>query len=114
MLLVNGAAAPAPSAMQVTVFDVSSGEKRNAAGSAVIDRTAVKRRLELQWAHISGEDLAALLNEIGGLFEVSYPDPVSGQDRSMQCYCGERVAGILRMQAGKPVWTDVKMIWTER
>ena len=114
MLLVNGRAVPAPSGLQVAVFDVSSGEKRNAAGNAVLDRSAVKRRLELTWAHISGADLAALLGEIGGLFEAAYPDPVSGQERSMQCYCSERIAGILRMAQGVPVWTDVKMIWTER
>ena len=64
--------------------------------------------------HISGADLAALLGEIGGLFEAAYPDPVSGQERSMQCYCSERIAGILRMAQGVPVWTDVKMSWTER
>lgn len=114
MLQVNGRAVPAPSGLQVAVFDVSAGEKRNAAGNAVIDRSAVKRRLELHWAHIGGAELAALLNEIGGLFEVVYPDPVSGQARSMQCYCGERIAGILRMADGAPVWTDVKMHWTER
>lgn len=114
MLMVNGTAVPAPSGMQVAVFDVSSGEVRNAAGNAVIDRTAVKRRLELRWAHIGGDALAALLNEIGGLFEAVYPDPMTGQARAMQCYCSERIAGILRMGDAGPVWTDVKMTWTER
>lgn len=114
MLSVNGRAIDAPSALSVAVFDVSAGVSRNAAGNAVMDRTAVKRRLEISWAHLRGEALAALLDQIGGFFDVVYPDPLSGEARSMQCYCGEKIAGILRMDAGEPLWTDVKMTWTER
>lgn len=114
MLTVNGAAAPAPSAMKVTVFDVSSGASRNAAGNAVMDRSAVKRRLELAWPHLGSDELAALLQATDGFFEVAYPDPESGGVRSMQCYCSDRSAEIMRMSGGTPVWTGVKMIWTER
>ena len=114
MLTVNGKPVPAPSAMSAAVFDVSGGVSRNAAGSAVMDRTAVKRRLELTWAHITGQDLSMLLGEIGGFFDVTYPDPVSGEPRQMQCWCGDRAAGILRMGENGPVWIDVKMTWTER
>jgi len=113
MLTVNGAAVPAPSGMAVTVFDVSGGAVRSASGSAVMDRSAVKCRLELHWAHIPGEELAQLLGAIGGFFDVEYPDPQLGR-RTMCCYCSDRVAGVLRMQAGSPVWTDGKMSWTER
>lgn len=114
MLTVNGSAIPAPSRMSVAVFDVSSGVSRTASGGAVIDRTAVKRRLELSWAHIDGNALSVLLGQLGGFFDVAYPDPQSGNMRSMQCYCSEKIAGILRMSDAGPVWTDVKMIWTER
>lgn len=114
MLRVNGAAMPAPSAMKVTVFDVSSGERRNAAGSAVMDRIAVKRRLELRWAHLRGEQLSALLQAMDGFFEVTYPDPQDGAIRSATCFCSERSADMLRMQEGEPLWIEVKMTWTER
>jgi len=114
MLTVNGAAAPAPSAMKVTVLNVSSGASRNAAGNAVIDRSAMKRRLEISWAHLAGGELAALLQAMDGFFEVAYPDPESGGVRSMHCYCSDRSAEIMRMSGGQPVWTGVKMIWTER
>lgn len=114
MLKVNGAVIPAPAALKVTVFDVASDVSRNAAGNAVMDLRAVKRKLELSWAHMRGTDFAALLNEMNGFFEVDYPDPQSGGQRRMSCYCSERAAGILRMEEGNAVWTDIKMVWTER
>lgn len=114
MLTVNGSAIPAPSKLSVAVFDVSGGVSRSASGGAVIDRTAVKRRLEISWAHMAGDALSMLLGQMGGFFDVAYPDPQSGNMRTMQCYCSERIAGILRMGDAGPVWTDVKMTWTER
>lgn len=114
MLTVNGQAVPSPSQMKVAVFEALGGVNRNAAGNAVMDLSAVKRRLELGWAHMSGEALAALLTAMNGFFEAVYPDPQTGEMRSMTCYCGERTSGVLRMQDGVPLWTDVKMTWTER
>jgi len=114
MLKLNGADFPAPSAMKVAVFDVSSGVNRNAAGGAVMDCIAVKRRLELKWAYLPGADMAKLLDGVNGFFRAEYPDPATGTMRAMDCYCSERVTGVLRMDGGTPVWTDVEMTWTER
>jgi len=114
MLKVNGAAVPAPAALKVTVFDAGAEVSRNAAGNAVMDVRAEKRRLELSWAYMDGEALAGLLNAMHGFFEAEYPDPQTGAQRRMQCYCSDRAMGILRMADGKPVWTDLKMSWTER
>ena len=47
-------------------------------------------------------------------FTAAYPDPQTGGIRAMICYCGDRATGILRMENGKPVWTDVEMNWIER
>lgn len=116
MLTVNGTAAPAPAAMKVTVFDVTNGAGRNAAGGAILDRVGVKRRLDLRWARLEGAELKALLQAVGGarFFTAAYPDPESGAQREMECSCGDRCAGVLRMEGGKPVWVDVEMCWTER
>ena len=115
MLTVNGAAIPAPSEMQVTVFDVNPAQERSAAGELVMDRVAVKRRIDLRWAYLAGSDLAALLSAVGGgFFEAGYPDPVTGEARSMRCCCGDRASGVLRMEDGAPVWTNVEMSWTEK
>ena len=115
VLKINRAEAPAPASMKVALFDVGASGGRNAAGGAVMDRVAVKRRLELKWARLSGTALSNLLQAVGsGFFSASYPDPATGQERTMQCFCGERATGVLRMAGGEPVWVDVEMIWTER
>lgn len=115
MLMVNGAAVPAPSTMRLTLFDLSSAQERNAAGELVLDRVAVKRRIDLSWARIGSAALASLLAAMnGGFFQASYPDPATGEMRSMTCCCADRTAGVLRMEDGAAVWTNVEMSWTEK
>lgn len=116
ILSVNGVNMPSPSAMKVNIFDVSSSADRNASGYAVIDRVGVKRKLEMTWAHLTAQQLSSLLTAVGTntFFTAQYPDPQTGTSRSMTCYCGDRAMGVLRMQNGVPVWTDVQMNWIER
>ena len=114
-LKINGADAPSPSEMKVSVFDVSSSETRSASGALVVDRIAVKRKLELRWAVLAPAQLGGLLGQVAdAFFSVEYPDPVTAAARSMECFCGNCAAGVLRIQGGEPVWTDVKMEWVER
>ncbi len=116
MLMVNGEAVSAPSNLKLTIFDVGSGISRSASGTAVMDRTGVKRRLALHWAQMDADALAALLEatRAQAFFQATYPDPATGEPRDMDCCCTERAAGILRMVGGAPVWTDVEMEWIER
>lgn len=116
MLTVNGAAVPAPSSMEWTVFDVGSSAARNAMGGAVVDRLGVKRRLDLKWAYMSAADMAALLQRLNqaAFFIVSCPDAQSGEIRQMNCYCSEKSAKLSRMRGEIPEWVDVQMQWTER
>ena len=115
-LLVNQTAVPSPSEMTVEIFDVSGGVERSAGGSALIDRVAVKRRLELTWAHLSGVELRGLLSAVGAapFFEATYPDPQTGAARTMTCYAEERAAAVQRVTNGVPVWQGLKMRWIER
>ena len=116
ILFVNGQAVPSPSSMRVTVFDVSSTADRNASGNVVIDRVGVKRKIELSWAWLSGEELSSLLNAVGQdvFFTAEYPDPLTGGMNSIVCYAGDRSTGVLRMEDGRPVWTKIEMNWIER
>jgi len=115
MLMINGSAVLPPSEMKVAIFEPGSGAARNAAGNAVLDRMGAKRRLHLKWAYMEAAQLAALLDAVGaGFFDAAYPDPESGEMRTMACLCSERTAGMLRMKNGLPVWTNIEMIWTER
>ena len=116
ILLVNGAEVASPSVMRVSVYDVSGAADRNANGNAVIDRVAVKRKLELEWAHLSAAQLSTMLGAVGDqvFFEATYPDPLTGAARTMICYAGERAAAVLRVEDGQPVWKDLAMEWIER
>lgn len=115
VLTVNGAAIPAPSEMNVSIFEVGSGDVRSASGNLVADVTAVKRRISLRWAHLTPVELGGLLGQLSAaLFEVSYPDPLTAASRTMICRCSESTAGVLKIVGDQPVWTDVRMEWIER
>ena len=116
MLKIGGADMPAPSSMKIALFDVSSGQERSASGEIIMDRVAVKRKLDLSWAFLSGAELARLLNAVtdSAFFEAAYPDPATGEMRSMICCCGEKTTGVLRMEGGEALWTNVEMTWTEK
>lgn len=115
VLTVNGAEIPTPSELQVSIFDVGSGDMRTMSGKLVSDIVAVKRRLSLRWAHLSPVELGALLGKISAaFFEVTYPDPMDAADRAITCRCGESTAGVLQIRAGQPVWVDVRMEFIER
>lgn len=114
VLTVNGAAVKAPSELKVMLTEVGSGGVRSASGALVTDVVAVKRRLSLRWAHLTPAELGALLGELGGAyFTAVYPDPGSGM-RTAQFRAGDISCGVLRMDGGQPVWTDVTMEWSER
>ena len=115
VLTINGAEAPSPSTLKVSIFEVGSSQTRSASVRLVVDRVAVKRRLTLAWAHLSPKELGELLGAVGGaFFSVAYPDPETMTQRTMTCRCGESSAGILQIRDGKPVWTDVQMEWIEQ
>lgn len=116
MLKVNGADLPAPSAMKVSIFDVSAKAERTASGRAVIDRIAEKRKVELKWAYLTGNQLNGLLTAVGtgAFFSLTYPDPATGAARTMTCACKEREMGVLMMVDGEPVWKNVEMTLEER
>jgi len=114
MIRIDGVEMPSPSGLKVEIFDVGVQDERSASGLLVADRVAVKRRLTLEWAHLSPDDLAALLKLTGGaFFTAAYPDPELGA-HTIVCRCGARRAGVLRMDGGVPVWTGVSMEWVER
>ena len=59
--------------------------------------------------------LAAMLSALAGsaVATLSYPDPLTGQSRAMQAYCGERSVGLARQSGGETVWTGVEIIFME-
>lgn len=115
-LQINGMDVPSPSELKVRLFDAGASEERSASGNLVVDRAAVKRELTLRWATLTGQQLQSLLAAVceAVFFDATYPDPVTGQPRTMTCRCGERTLGMHRFADGAALWTNVEMKWTER
>ena len=115
MLWVNGARIHTPSKYTVSIFDVSSSASRNAAGEMMIDRVGVKRKLEMEWPALTNDQTATLLSAVTDIFfNVTYPDPLTGVDRTIECYVGDRTAPVRAYKKGVPVWVGLKMNWIER
>ena len=112
MLTLNGAALPEPSALSVELQDALLSARRTLSGAA---RAAVKRRVRCYWAYMPAAQLAAMLSALAGsaVATLSYPDPLTGQSRAMQAYCGERSVGLARQSGGETVWTGVEIIFME-
>ena len=116
MLTMGGVNLPAPSALKISLIDVSAQAERTASGLAVIDRIGIKRRFNLKWTRMSALQLQTLSDAIGTdtFFSMSFPDPITGTASTVTCFLESGNAGILRMVNGSPVWTDVEMTLTER
>ena len=115
MLKIDGTAVPAPSEMEVSINEMAATPERNAAGGAVMDFRGTKRTLKLRWAHLTGGQLASLLQATSGrFFNATYPDPMTGGEKTIACYCMGQTMGMLRMRDGSQVWTEIEMEWNER
>ena len=115
MIWINDNLIPTPSSLRVTLEEIGPAAERSASGAAVMDFVGARRTLKLGWAHLGGAALQALLAAVDGqFFEVRYPDPADGAVREMECWCAARSMGVLRMENGAPVWTNIEMEWKER
>ncbi|MBQ7455203.1 MAG: hypothetical protein IJS53_02060 [Clostridia bacterium] len=115
LLTINNADMPAPSSLTVRLEDGDASVRRALDGTACVRRTGVRRALTCQWSFLSGSDLSTLLTACTGsaALTVAYPDPATGERRSMSAVCSERSVGMLRQSQSGPVWTQVRLSFTE-
>lgn len=115
MIKVNGTTIKTPQKLSVGIYDVSKNADRNAQGTILIDRVAVKRKLEMEWGALTNAQISALLSAVTAVFfSVTYPDPQTGGDITITCYVGDRTAPVHRMIDGVPMWEGLKMNFIER
>lgn len=115
MITVNGTTIKTPSKLSVGIYDVSKNADRNASGDILIDRVAVKRKLEMEWGALTNAQISTLLSAITAVFfTVVYPDPQTGTDKSITCYVGDRAAPMYREISGVPLWEGLKMNFIEK
>ena len=93
---------PAPDELKWNISDLDAdGTGRNQNGDMFRDRVAVKRKL-LQ----AVDDV---------FFSLTYPDAMTGTDRTMTCYVGDRSSPIMRPETdGKWLWGGLSMNFVER
>jgi hypothetical protein len=115
MISVNGTPIATPQRCSVGVYDVSKTADRNAQGDILIDRVAVKRKLEMEWGALSNSAISAILSAVTDVFfTVAYPDPQTGASKTITCYVGDRTAPMLKYTSGTPYWEGLKMNFIER
>lgn len=112
---------PTPSKMKVGVFQVSSSADRNAAGTVLIDRVAIKRKIECEWARLTPANLSTLLTaaQVGAssttpFFSVTYLDPVTNASKTMTMYAGDISVGVYKSDGTTPVYVDTKFSFIEQ
>lgn len=115
MISVNGTPIATPQRCSVGVYDVSKTADRNAQGDILIDRVAVKRKLEMEWGPLSNSAISAILSAVTDVFfTVAYPDPQTGASKTITCYVGDRTAPMLKYTLGVPYWEGLRMNFIEK
>lgn len=83
---------PYPQEYTPSIQDVdASTTGRNAAGTMIRDRVAVKRKFTCKWAALSQTDLQTILNACDEVsFRLTVVDPKSGTRQTYRVYVGDR------------------------
>jgi len=106
-----------PSEFKVTVMDLDNAEttKRTADGQLTRDRIAVKRQVDMRFAPMTWDKLSAILTAMKDeFFQLTYPDPMSGQQETRTFYVSDRESAIAIERSGTYWWTGLQMTLTEK
>lgn len=87
---------PYPQEYTPSIQDVdASTTGRNAAGTMIRDRVAVKRKFSCKWAALSQADLKKILDACEeSSFQLTAVDPKSGTRQTYRVYVGDRTAPV--------------------
>lgn len=100
-LKINGQELPYPKRGVAPIVTTVVNAGRNANGVVIgqrIGRDQYKIN-NLEWSWLTAEEWSRILSLISGFyFYVTFPDPVTGQEKTVKMYCGDRTA--------EPYWVD--------
>lgn len=117
-LKINGAdIAVMPAELTVTVLDLDDADSttRTADGTLNRDRVAVKRQIEMSWNALRWSDISAILSAMELVFfDVTYPDPMTGQHETKTMYVGNRPAPVAFEKNGVVWWQGLQITLTEQ
>ena len=111
-------ARPAPEELKWSISDLDADSTgRNQNGELFRDRVAAKRKIECTWLPLSADKMAELLQAVeDSFFDLQYPDAMTGGNRTMTCYVGDRSTPVMRydQESGKWMWGGLSMNFIER
>lgn len=115
MIKVNGTTIKTPSTLQIDISDIDGSTERNANGTLIRDRIAVKRKLNMTWNALTPQEMSSLLKAVQDpFFTVEYPDPMTGNNQTKTMYVGDRNAPMYRNLNGAILWQGLTMNWIEK
>ena len=113
MLKIGGVAMPTPSEMTPSIYDITDGE-RDSTGTMHIDLIATKYKLECKWNILSQANMTNLLNAIKPItFNITFIDPVTGTEKTITVYKGDRSIPIFKIKNGENIYKDFKVNFIE-
>lgn len=114
MLVINGVTVVTPKSMSVSISDVDGDTGRNANGTIVRDRVAVKRKIECEWGMLTQDEMQKLLNAVTPVFfSVKYIDPQIGETTKTM-YVGDRTTPVYNFNNEFKRWSSLKMNFIEK
>ena len=116
-LSIGGATVKAPQELGVSYQTIDADTSgRNASGKMVRDIIAEKVKLEAKWGPLSDVEISAILNAVdASFFEVSYPNPKTGNIATKTFYVGDRSAPLYSWNEkfGAIKWQGLSMNFIE-
>lgn len=113
MISINGTPLPSPTQYDVSIQDLSKGE-RNVNGLLLLERIATKRKIDLSWKMLTQAQFSLILNLVSDVFfSVAYQDPQDGS-RTGTFYCGDRKAPAMNYVNGIVQYREVGFSIIER
>lgn len=97
LLKIGSTNLPAPTVLQPGIQDLDSedGTGRNQAGTMFRDRVTVKRAVHCEWGVLSRTEMSSLLQAMSApSFSLTYPDPQTGNLKTITAYVGDRIPAI--------------------
>lgn len=114
MLIINGVVVPTPKSMSISINDIDAETGRNANGTIVRDRVAVKRKIECEWGMLTQDEMQKLLNAVTPVFfSVKFIDPQIGETTKTM-YVGDRTAPVYNFNSKFKLWSSLKMNFIEK
>lgn len=113
MVKIAGADIPAPTEITPSMYDITEGE-RDATGTMHIDLIATKYKLQLKWGILSKSEMSTILNAIKSItFSVTFDDPESGTEKTINVYKGDRSIPVLLYKDGDPYYNGFSINFIE-